>query len=90
MYKITDDGASLRFVNGAKIKRISKHIVHSVAAVDLDVVKIDVGHPLRNLYLRKSKTQEPAVGNAEELCAAINAMITKCICCGCHEPVNPT
>lgn len=90
MYKLTDDGASLLFQTGTKIKRISKHNVHSVEAIDLDVVKIDVGHPLRNLYLRKSKTQEPAVVNAEELCAAINAMITKCVCCGCHEPVNPT
>lgn len=89
MYKLTDDGASLRFEAGAKIKRLIKHQVHGVEAINTDVVKIDVGHPLRNLYLRKSAVQEPEVESAEDLCAAINEMITNCVCCDCSPNVNP-
>lgn len=89
MYKLIDDGASLRVEFGVKVKRILKHHIRGVDAVAVDIVKIDVGDPLRNHYLRKSEVQEPSVDSAEDLCAAINEMITNCVCCDCSPSVNP-
>jgi hypothetical protein len=89
MYKLTDDGASLLFEAGTKTKRVLKHRVQGVEVIAADLVKIDVGHCLRNLYVRKSQVSQPAVATAEDLCEAINEMITNCVCCDCGKTVNP-
>ena len=89
MYWISDDGASILFQSGTIIKRVIKHKVCGIQALDDDRIRIDLGDPLQNFCFRKSDVEDPFTVDVHQLCDKINTMITKCVCCNCETVDNP-
>ncbi|MEP7374736.1 MAG: hypothetical protein ABI675_15175 [Chitinophagaceae bacterium] len=83
--EIKNNGASIRFIGNAAEKLVMKHTIKNVSVIRQESIRIDMDETLKNIAFRHSDVTEPVTSNAVILAAAINAMITACVCCECNS-----
>ncbi|WP_207515043.1 hypothetical protein [Longitalea luteola] len=75
-YKIYDDGVVIRIENGTSVLFVSKAQVKTIDTIANGVVRLDIGEgPLKNVFLRYSEVEVPAVTSGEQLRDAIKNMM---------------
>jgi hypothetical protein len=73
--EITDAEASMRITVNGNSRFILKRHIREISVIQPSLVKLDLGAPLRNIYLEHSEVINPQTQNAEELRDVLNGMI---------------
>src|SRR5436189_202410 len=74
--QITDNGASIKIVNGTQIRNITKSQIVEVEVIKGTTIKIDIGQgTLNNVFIAYADVTVPAVADAAALRDAINTMM---------------
>lgn len=74
--EIINDGASIKIVNGTQSRDINKSQIKVVEVIKTNIIKIDIGEgALRNVFVPYASVTNPVTASADELRAAINAML---------------
>ncbi len=76
-YQITDTGASIRFVNDDGFFYLMKHDIKSISAIRDELLKIETGGCLHNLFINVGHVTEPAHTGPDNLANIMNLWITE-------------
>ena len=74
-YQITDNGASLKIVAGAIHQLVMKQAVKKISVIGSDIIKIDTGSVLTNIYINFNEVTVPVTASAEVLAQSLNTAI---------------
>jgi len=76
-YQIVDNGGSIRIVGdqGGELL-VMKRLIQRISVVREDMIEINTGDPLRNIFFRWAEVYDPQTGTALELRDFINSLIT--------------
>jgi hypothetical protein len=74
--QITNNGASIKIVNGSQVRHIMKQQIVELEIVKTNILRIDIGKgALGNVYIPQPEVTLPVVTTPEELKDAVNDML---------------
>jgi hypothetical protein len=73
--EIINDGASLRIIQNGLTRLVVKLQIKEILVISGNIVKIDKGSGLYNIFIPHADVTNPVTANAEALRDAINAML---------------
>jgi hypothetical protein len=76
VYQIVDNGGSIRMVGEQGELLIMKRLIHRISVVRDDMIEINTGDPLRNIFFRWADVYDPQMDSALLLRDFINSLIT--------------
>ena len=76
VYQIVDNGGSIRLVGEQGELLIMKRLIHRISVVRDDIIEINTGDPLCNIFFRWAEVYDPQLGSALLLRDFINSLIT--------------
>lgn len=75
-YQIVDNGGSIRMVGDMGELLVMKRLIQRISVVRDDIIEINTGDPLRNIFFRWAEVYDPQTASAIELRDFIAGLIT--------------
>ncbi|MFN4313304.1 MAG: hypothetical protein ACK4E0_03350 [Chitinophagaceae bacterium] len=75
-YQIFDTGSSIRFISDDGFFFLMKHHIRSIRYVAENMLRIDTGCCMHNIYLQADHVSEPTTFGAEHLAGILNQWVT--------------